>query len=293
MSPQPQHRPHQGRRSRNGCLTCKRRKVRCNEQRPHCYHCARLNLDCVWKDTQSHPHPHAHPQHNSQPSALDRPEPSSAANLFDFAPAATGTDPVADFSLFQNFQDVYLPDFGDFADLDNHRPHSHPHPHPNPNPYPHQVAPRRQSGSESRSQSRSESPPVTNDNNTFDADDVDIDVEDSELLLLHIPPILDPVEDGPKRASVRALLGSMAASSPMVRYSIAAFAAITTPDKRADYRHYYDKASTELAGRFQNPAGTGNGNGNGDGDGVLAGNVGSNELRYVLTTIFFLTYINV
>jgi hypothetical protein len=36
-------------RSRLGCLTCKRRKVRCNEQRPRCSHCERLDLQCTWK----------------------------------------------------------------------------------------------------------------------------------------------------------------------------------------------------------------------------------------------------
>ncbi|KAF3761864.1 hypothetical protein M406DRAFT_12881, partial [Cryphonectria parasitica EP155] len=35
-------------RSRLGCLTCKRRKVKCDEQRPRCSHCERLNLECKW-----------------------------------------------------------------------------------------------------------------------------------------------------------------------------------------------------------------------------------------------------
>jgi hypothetical protein len=28
---------------------CSRRKVRCNEQKPRCSHCERLNLQCAWK----------------------------------------------------------------------------------------------------------------------------------------------------------------------------------------------------------------------------------------------------
>ncbi|KAL1870789.1 hypothetical protein VTK73DRAFT_2513 [Phialemonium thermophilum] len=36
-------------RSREGCLTCKRRKVKCDEQRPRCSHCERLNLECKWR----------------------------------------------------------------------------------------------------------------------------------------------------------------------------------------------------------------------------------------------------
>ncbi|EPE04633.1 zinc c6 finger domain protein [Ophiostoma piceae UAMH 11346] len=36
-------------RSREGCLTCKRRKVKCDEQRARCSHCERLNLECKWR----------------------------------------------------------------------------------------------------------------------------------------------------------------------------------------------------------------------------------------------------
>jgi hypothetical protein len=36
-------------RSKEGCLTCKRRKVKCDEQRPRCSHCERLNLECKWQ----------------------------------------------------------------------------------------------------------------------------------------------------------------------------------------------------------------------------------------------------
>ena len=91
----------------------------------------------------------------------------------------------------------------------------------------------------------------------------------------------DPVENGPMCASLRALLDTMASSSPMVRHAIAAFAAVqfftSGAGEMIDYRIYYDKAASELSER------------------VVPGFVaaGSNELRYVLTTIFFLTYINV
>lgn len=36
--------------SKTGCITCKVRKKRCAEQRPVCYDCARLNLECVYPD---------------------------------------------------------------------------------------------------------------------------------------------------------------------------------------------------------------------------------------------------
>lgn len=37
-------------RSRNGCLTCKKRRKRCDEGVPHCQNCRRLNHRCVWGD---------------------------------------------------------------------------------------------------------------------------------------------------------------------------------------------------------------------------------------------------
>jgi hypothetical protein len=45
-------RPRKGRsapRSRNGCLMCKQRRVRCDERRPVCGHCTRLELECIFR----------------------------------------------------------------------------------------------------------------------------------------------------------------------------------------------------------------------------------------------------
>jgi transcriptional activator protein UGA3 len=36
-------------RSRQGCLTCRARRKRCDGQRPECQNCARLNLTCEWQ----------------------------------------------------------------------------------------------------------------------------------------------------------------------------------------------------------------------------------------------------
>ncbi|KFY48549.1 hypothetical protein V495_01232 [Pseudogymnoascus sp. VKM F-4514 (FW-929)] len=176
---------------------------------------------------------------------------SPSADLFDFAQSMM--DPPAGFSFIE---DIYLPDFGgSFApenalherSTDVHSPHS-----PGSPPAP----------AESPQQSL-----VTN-------------VDEEYSLLLQATPILDPVENGPIGASLRALFDSMASSSPMVRYAMAAFAAIQfyTRGKQVDYQKYYDKAAHELSERFKRPGGS------------LTSN--SNELRYVLTTIFFLTYVN-
>ncbi|KAF9691554.1 hypothetical protein EKO04_010235 [Ascochyta lentis] len=36
-------------RSRTGCLTCRARRKRCDNRRPHCENCTRLNLSCEWQ----------------------------------------------------------------------------------------------------------------------------------------------------------------------------------------------------------------------------------------------------
>ncbi|TIA16707.1 hypothetical protein D6C80_04399 [Aureobasidium pullulans] len=41
-------RPHV--KSKNGCLTCKRRQVRCDEHRPECLNCGRLSRKCEYPD---------------------------------------------------------------------------------------------------------------------------------------------------------------------------------------------------------------------------------------------------
>ncbi|KAK9243910.1 hypothetical protein V1506DRAFT_543005 [Lipomyces tetrasporus] len=43
------------RRARSGCLTCRRRKVKCDEQQPNCYNCTRLRKVCVYGNTYSRP----------------------------------------------------------------------------------------------------------------------------------------------------------------------------------------------------------------------------------------------
>ncbi len=35
-------------KSRKGCFSCKKRKVKCTEQLPRCQHCERLGLDCEY-----------------------------------------------------------------------------------------------------------------------------------------------------------------------------------------------------------------------------------------------------
>lgn len=154
------------------------------------------------------------------------------------------------------FQNVYFPDFGDFTALGNA---SYEQARSSDAGSPTSPLPPRQSPKQS---------PIANP-----------DVEGS--LHLHLPPILDPVENGPRCASARELLESMATSSPMLRSSIAAFEAIQSGSAggKVDYQQHYDIAATDLSQKFEKSGGE-----------IIISN---DELRYVLATIFFLTYINV
>ena len=262
----------QHRRSRNGCLTCKRRKVRCNEQKPQCYHCQRLSLECVWKDETTSP-----PRRRSQDlvekdqsehsiicsasgslsaSAMDSTwlsAPPPPAPPLDDVVVDLATDHIQDFSLFPDF---YLGDIGDsiapgeMALLDA--------------PFSTDLSGNRPSELELAGQ---------------DGGSPDMDGSSR----FHTPRILDPVDNGPICASLRAQLDDMANSSSMVRSAMTAFAAIqsgTDEPRSEEYRKSYDAASNELSQRFRH---------RGDKGAMTS----SAELGHVLTTIFFLTYINV
>lgn len=238
------HSRPQYRRSRNGCLTCKRRKVRCSEKRPRCYHCDRLSLECLWKDSEP---PHLPLANGREQEPLQAAEGSLSADIFDFAQSIV--DGTADMSMFQDICFPPLTDIPMSTDAFQDRvlfPNS-----PTPG----------STGTSSQS-------PAT-----------DVSVNDS--LPLNLPPILDPVENGPKSASAKVLFHDLAALSSMVRYAIAAFTTIQSfsAERTVDYKPYYDKAAQELSEQIQNL----------EQDRPSSGR----KLRYVLATIFFLTYIDV
>ncbi|KAI5362057.1 Putative zn(2)-C6 fungal-type DNA-binding domain-containing protein [Septoria linicola] len=43
-------------KSRKGCLNCKRRHVKCDETKPHCSPCTRLEIDCQWPEIRGTPY---------------------------------------------------------------------------------------------------------------------------------------------------------------------------------------------------------------------------------------------
>lgn len=83
---------------------------------------------------------------------------------------------------------------------------------------------------------------------------VDEDFLLNTFLQMLMPPILTPVEIGPKWASTRAFFGSMAAESPVVRSAIMAFAAMQMQRSglggdvmKTDWRPLYDTAARQLS----------------------------------------------
>ncbi|EKD19418.1 uncharacterized protein L3040_006797 [Drepanopeziza brunnea f. sp. 'multigermtubi'] len=93
--PVPQRKPRnrqsrgKGLRKTTGCITCRRRHVKCDETRPHCERCRKVNQTCIYADTHAHAHVHARPETSPQPGPGPGPGPGLLATL----PAAV---PLAD-----------------------------------------------------------------------------------------------------------------------------------------------------------------------------------------------------
>jgi hypothetical protein len=74
-------------RSKTGCLTCRTRKVRCDEIRPRCSHCERLNLECKWKTStgKSDARPGISPTTDGFIGGVFQPRLDALDQLFDYA----------------------------------------------------------------------------------------------------------------------------------------------------------------------------------------------------------------
>ncbi|KAF7859688.1 hypothetical protein EAF04_008767 [Stromatinia cepivora] len=69
-------RAHQ--KSRNGCRSCKRRKVKCDEAKPSCFYCAKHSIDCQYPTIILGS---LAPQHTTE-SNVSTPQPQSASIIF-------------------------------------------------------------------------------------------------------------------------------------------------------------------------------------------------------------------
>lgn len=279
--------------------------MRCNERRPRCAHCERLNLDCTWirpaqprsntgQSSQSlvptSPHDPHQQLFNSNLLPLDG-FGMGGNGLFDFSgpleamflsPNSWPSDPslaVATLNLDPVPQPIYQLPFG----------HQSSGPLMEATP----AARHRGAGSIQSLPDRGPHQPDPASTSPFSAENAPNGHVDEELLLntflqMLMPPILTPVEIGPKWASTRAFFGSMAAESPVVRSAIMAFAAMQMQRSglggdvmKTDWRPLYDNAARQLTGALAKKQK------NEENENSQSG------LKYILASFFLLTYTDV
>ncbi|GAB1728393.1 hypothetical protein NU195Hw_Modified_88t2 [Hortaea werneckii] len=237
-------------RSKTGCLTCRRRKVRCNEQRPRCGHCERLNLQCLWRPVQAN---RDSSQASANPAAIAPSSSLPSSQTLDF-----GSENVFDGWDFNSaiWQDTSAgdPTFLDWfagtgpldpAQVDPTNPATlanvqgldlRPYTPPNHHAQAHMMNDV-QSGAEAASPASSA--------------DLGGHALVEHFLASVVPPILAAIEVGPRWTSTKMLFASLCAKSPMVRHSIMAFSALEVSSDRAlvnsEHRMHYQKASMELS----------------------------------------------
>jgi len=155
---------------------------------------------------------------------------------------------------------------------------------------PHPPTTRDHGGSISSMPERSAHHPDPNSTSPFSSEDQPLAAGEDDFLVntflqMLMPPILTPVEIGPKWASTRAFFGAMAAESPMVRSAIMAFAAMQMQrsglgdESRRDWRPLYDSATRQLSSSLAKRR--------------KAEELGTDGLKYILASIFLLTYTDV
>ncbi|KAF2176574.1 hypothetical protein K469DRAFT_733677 [Zopfia rhizophila CBS 207.26] len=275
-------------RSKNGCNACRRRKVRCNERRPRCAHCERLNLDCTWNRA---------PITRNAQSASSQVQPCSGQQMqahtsmtgfdgfglngggfFDFSgPLATWDEAML---LSPNSWPSDPSMTGASVPLLPTEPF-HPAPSLTENA---QVVRHAANVVPERSRDGATSTSPFSSEGTANPSSLNDDFLINTFLQMLMPPILTPVEIGPKWASTRAFFATMSAESPIVRLAIMAFAALQIQRssmegvQRVDWRPLYDNASRQLSAVLGRGAKEGRIEGKGEG------------LKHVLAAMFLLTY---
>lgn len=81
-------------KTRTGCLTCRQRKVKCDEERPKCHNCIRLQLSC------------------SYAKPVEQPGPSSR-------PDVSSSEPVSSPETEGSLLSTHYPSFGDPMEVDS------------------------------------------------------------------------------------------------------------------------------------------------------------------------------
>ncbi|GME31415.1 Fungal Zn binuclear cluster domain containing protein [Neofusicoccum parvum] len=76
QKPPPRRRPPPRLRTKTGCLTCRKRRKKCDERKPSCQTCARLQLDCRWDDPDGPVRDRRLSCHPETPRPSPQPEPT-------------------------------------------------------------------------------------------------------------------------------------------------------------------------------------------------------------------------
>ncbi|CAM1502717.1 Fc.00g074930.m01.CDS01 [Cosmosporella sp. VM-42] len=258
-------------RSREGCLTCKRRKVKCDEQRPRCSHCERLNLECKWRVMQRRTQAQVEmtgptPEQNFA-SGTDH-SPSNSA----FQPSSHAVDEVFDYASFMwdsgDFWQQVTPGMSQNVGLDAHMLAAHTQvTFPDRNSFSTPFPP----------------PSITQSNGSM-SDKPALPAGSDKLMDFFIssvnPPILAEVEAQKKWLAMRQVIVEMANSSHMVHCAILAFSNILLCRRDGNWalaeQNYYENAVAEVAAQDISS---------------LAEHSPARE--YLLAALFFLSYIDI
>lgn len=255
----------------------RRRKVRCNEKRPRCSHCERLNLECKWKPSAAHTRRDAtatarNLAPDGSPGSQTQQQQPPVNELFNYA-SFMWDDPMIE-ALFQPSCPRRDGDAFPTAASASIDPGfvSSPSSLILPNDQlDFRFSPEARNSFTFPGQTERRSPlPCSGSTSENDA------------LIEHFlrsvgPPILAPVETGPKWTSMRALFASMTTASSMVCGAIMAFSALQL--KVVDYRPFYAKTDEELSSFFETS--------------TSSPEKVRDQLQYMLATIFLVTYIDV
>lgn len=265
----------------------RRRKVRCNEQKPRCSHCERLNLDCTWNrlPIQRNPTSTTQAQMRQFDCAALPPLPLGAFGFSQFSGGFNSTWDEAmllspsswpDYSMTTPLPQDLLPQSlgGTWS------------PPTLANTMSAMTSPQNGIIASTERHPPEESGAMATATTHLSSEEGSISMDNeyllSSFLQIFFPPILAPVEIGPKWSTTRSFFSSMCSESPMVRLAVMAFSAFqlsaSSSATQIDYKPLYDSASHEIYAEIR----------------AENANVsGQKNLRHFLAALFLLTYADV
>ncbi|KAF4626403.1 hypothetical protein G7Y89_g11757 [Cudoniella acicularis] len=285
-------------RSKSGCLTCRRRKVRCNEQKPRCSHCERLNLQCNWRPATNATQASRRSSEIINPDYEANVNPGSSStqaastlletrntgvegsfnDAFNYASFMWDQDLESSVMQPARWKDLGFPEMDVFAPKDDLCV-------PDPT-----ISPTFLSDRQNPTQNNMSSLDVSEFSAISGEPSQHCEGETPEERVLKdyfiqtvVPPILAQVETQLKWSSMRQVLISMSRSSMMVNFAILAFSQLlmgrNLENRTSEYQRFYNSAKAEFSRRRTEHL-------------AIKDSVSSAELDHILATLFFLSYID-